>query len=1349
MLPPKTRRPNGVAIVISVMLLALLSVLFLALFSLSQTEMRSATVYSNQLEARNLSETATSLVIGQIRDATGRVNDAWMSQPGAIRRYRQDGDFSAGYKLYSDSDMVATSEVALVADVPDPNWASLPHRYVDLNEPVVRTEASGTVEHFPILNPAAATGSDPVEGFSYDVTTLGTNGGDSPLPMPVEWLYVLEDGTTGFLDPTNSDKFTARDPSGGSIVPDNSNPIVGRVAFWADDETSKININTASEPTFWDVPRSAGLSEWDYARYQPVAKEWQRYPGHPAATSLSTVVDPGLTQQSNAAQVARKTDIYDIVPRVQQGGSESATTSYATSPIMPDEDRLYASVDELFLSAPPTPGGPPPAASAAPPRSKQLADRERLEASRFFLTANSRAPELNQFNLPRIAIWPIDAEERESYPGRNYGVWTPFDRLIKFCSTVGGEPYLFQRYDADSVRGCWEEVDRNRQIYEYLQTLAGTDVPGFGRSLSDHWGADTNQILTEVFDYVRSTNLFDDNHVDLSSPGGKTHYTWQEADAEVQSQFTNGRYLQGNGSKSAEGLNRGHGQVTPIQIGDTKGFGRFYTITEASLHFICCADGGTGQAGGVSATDSGTTYYSNYPPINPPIPPATAPPPSTPQTNPDNWNMTLEPYDYNPSNPTAMPTALAAGQKRVQMMLMFEFYSPSQGWTGIHGDFAVEVEGADQFTIDGQPLGMPQTSLTRSQHAMAGSWHERNWGGATGVRGFLKDRVVPARPPLRADSVPTWFEKRRGYELISVPVTVADDGSMDLGAVDLTVKIFSKNGTDNDTPNNNDWDPRQRSADTYVQTIELSFPAGPVPIPSLVKEGTSTKIDGSTVSAEETTPPYWWTFNKDGCTYAGTRVGYGTEQAGRLRAIDRNPGSLRYWTSNDDFLFKAGSLIRDEDVVQSILPLHGDFRLVAANRVVPDSVFLPHQDWGSKPLAHNIVTTGGAHFIRGFSNRSSGSQLAGVQYNEQKWPDFPEQASQNTGDFDNGISVTMDGAYINKPDEGNGQKLDQNRVPYFNQNWTQTNPGSTYFTPNRIIASPVQFGSLSTHVKRDVPWRTLLFRPQEDHPNHVDLNTAGTSAPDHLLLDLFWMPVVEPYAISEPFATAGKINLNYQILPFSHIQRSTGVRAVMKDVMLTAVPSGKGDEYKNIEWKSSAVQLPLENDFRLPIEMDETLKQFEDRFDNGGVFKTASEICDIHLVPDVASATGVTQPSGNAARVRSDMKSFWEDHVLTGDNSREAPYNHIYPRLTTKSNSFRVHVRSQIIRKGISSDPETFDPAKDGVVSEFRGSTLVERYLDPNEPGLPDYAEELSEIGTESLDRFYRFRVVHSKRFEP
>ena len=44
---------------------------------------------------------------------------------------------------------------------------------------------------------------------------------------------------------------------------------------------------------------------WNLAKFQPAQKEYQRYPGHPAMTSLSTVF-PSLSAE----------DIYKLAPRI-------------------------------------------------------------------------------------------------------------------------------------------------------------------------------------------------------------------------------------------------------------------------------------------------------------------------------------------------------------------------------------------------------------------------------------------------------------------------------------------------------------------------------------------------------------------------------------------------------------------------------------------------------------------------------------------------------------------------------------------------------------------------------------------------------------------------------------------------------------------------------------------------------------------------------------------------------------------------------------------------------------------------------------------------------------------------
>ena len=84
-----------------------------------------------------------------------------------------------------------------------------------------------------------------------------------------------------------------------------------------------------------------------------------------------------------------------------------------------------------------------------------------------------------------------------------------------------------------------------------------------------------------------------------------------------------------------------------------------------------------------------------------------------------------------------------------------------------------------------------------------------------------------------------------------------------------------------------------------------------------------------------------------------------------------------------------------------------------------------------------------------------------------------------------------------------------------------------------------------------MPWQTLLFRPDIELARKAQIDRDrqhyGSRYPrDHLFMDMFWMPVVQPYAISEPFETKGKINMNYQILPFTYITRATALHALLQ-----------------------------------------------------------------------------------------------------------------------------------------------------------------------------------------------------------
>jgi hypothetical protein len=117
------------------------------------------------------------------------------------------------------------------------------------------------------------------------------------------------------------------------------------------------------------------------------------------------------------------------------------------------------------------------------------------------------------------------------------------------------------------------------------------------------------------------------------------------------------------------------------------------------------------------------------------------------------------------------------------------------------------------------------------------------------------------------------------------------------------------------------------------------------------------------------------------------------------------------------------------------------------------------------------------------------------------------------------------------------------------------------------------------------------------------------------------------------------------------------------------------------------------------------------------------------------------------------MAAFWRTkYPFTGDNLREKPYVDLYPRLTTKSNTYTVHVRVEALQKAKGTPPDQWIPNRDRIAGEYRGSSIIERYIDVNDPTLPDFtkASATGPLAPElNIDRYYRLRVVSTKRFNP
>ncbi len=1172
---------RGMALLIVMVSLLLLTILVVGLLVRAGTESRSSSHYVADAGIQKLSDMVVNLVQAQINHATGQgAAKVWVSQPGAVRLFNADGSLSLVYKLYSASMLTTSDATTLANDVPAAAWTTQAPIWTDLNAPVTTTGLDGASRtSFPVLdprNPANLSAIAAIEGFALAATPGATTA--QPAPMPVQWLYVLQDGS--LVPPVAGGSSRVVSVAGAS----KANPIVGRIAFWTDDETCKVNINTAGDGTFWDTPHWNKPDERTLATYQPAQGEYQRYPGHPGTTTLQKVFQ-GIAVPTPLTS----SQVFSLTPRYTWGGSQGGTQT-APAAIPKKTSRLFSSVGELLFDPTRNPAG--------------LLTSQQLETGRFFLTAHSSAPELTLSGTPRVAIWPLhdtnDAAHR-----------TAIDKLIAFCSTLNGNAYYFTRSDPVSPTADIT-LSRNAKILGYLDHLTSAAIPGYSGTFSGKYGVTgMRQILTEIFDYVRAVNIDDPTVASPYMP------------------------VVSNPKGGAPGT------IAPSLAAawGTKGFGRFPTLTEASFLFVAM---GKGPVTGSSPADPGVPVDSRQP----------------------SAQFTSSPVPYAGTDSHGTPPA---DKTAVQPFLLLNFFNPAHGFSGMWEGFTITVSGLDQFTLNGNPLGFPATATEVLKDFNPISI----LNDAVPYVGVIDFRTLMANRPLGPDPGRNPFFG----SILEVPTTAATmnlAGAGGAGTVSLTISVYSGNAV---------------AAANLVCTYNISVP--PLTLATPLVTAAPILLGNPAVSNATAKPD----------------------------PITHNVGPDRLDTVQSSGAWRTVLTNETNDTLFSMIPTAAwsDYRALALATSVPASAFTVHPNqatqrfaWMSRePITNKIVGATAGKLVAGLSD--------GL---------VPPTADLTTRavppDWDNGLPQSdTAGPYINKADEGTTNHIGSSLVPYYDNTWEGQTTAPTFFSANRQIPSPGMFGSLSTGTTETPAklWQTLLFRPgPSGHP--------GLNAPlDSLLLDLFWMPVVEPYAISEPLATMGKVNMNYQIVPFTYITRNTALRSVLaseKVAMLDAAGSSG----------TARVALNLSD-------TDGTLRPFREKFAANGLFKSASEICSVYLVPN-----GQSWSSDAAAN------SAWYGTAFAGvgDNVRERPYADIYPRLTTKSNSFKVFYRVQALQNPSAADPGQWNEDGGAITGDQRGSAVVERYIDPADVNVPDYATNLAAA---SLETFYRWRVVESTLFTP
>ena len=1562
---------RGAALIITLSILLLVTVLVVALFQTVTTERTESAAAADQGGAQRMATSVVELVKSTITEATmgyavtatGSANTAamtaWASQPGLIRTWDQNGNPERTYRLYSSGTIATTGTLDLNAELTDlTKWKSTaPSKansfnalWCDLNAPVVvKGSGTNTSNVYPIVTPPADKNSgsvaideacgvptanpaslipEGVQGFKLTGTTPGFVTGttcspvNNPAPMPVKWLYVLQNGS--FVSPTGSGSTST--VTGAT----KDNPIVGRVAYWTDDETCKVNLNTASEGVFWDTPKGGGVDEVSMALNQPMPGEWQRIPGHPATTSLSAVF-PKLGGETDLVYYQR---LASYNPRVSGSAGSLMATLPCGAPLSPSpwfpgvggvqalpspfptavtlqSKRLLATPDELLFDH--------HARTELPEFAASGTIRDKLERLDFFLTASSRAPDVNLFNQPRISLWPITWIPRGDWAATTAGTpnltggdpsgqpitnnpsMEPSEKLIAYASSLGvsgTEPtrYFFTRQLSMSPTYDYFNIKRNQELYLYLRDRLKQNIPGFGGSLDAHWStggvnggipSDTDQILTNTFDFLRSTvNLMTTPFQSTFTTGSSNYYYTPRV---WRSTFFNGNAVQ----------QAGYGQVVPIQIpsstGTTiSGMGRFPTITAAALVFYAknrqdCYDTITASTGTTGAMPC---------------------PPELSGSNITSYTPRLLSGNYISSGSSQTTS--------VGMVLLFEMFNPVVGLPLADPMYGVRVSGPNPFTINGASTGFPdggRTNVVNCVNAGSGRtddisapfygihspfWYETN----PTVRTSIQPKRLALKtnfPAMTSGSALAGADAVGSYPFYSnLPVSVnPGSNSFSFGGGTLKVEIYAPN-----TTNRLRGDP---VSGTPVRTLTLNFPSIPnLPMPTAprffdgqplknVATGTMSTVAASGTGLgiplqeisklESSANPssfrynYGYTSGTGGvvlsvqplAAYVGTDGTLGhREYNNRIRSMVGYSGTTNMYSSPSFAVWTPYDTVISLELTGTGIT-QGDPRMAASQTNIPPEWFslVPFSrrgfidnGYGGTSFAKITITAAtvtGAYVAQikpggtggdststpgfglaesfmpdnlgpiGSTGRTNNSTLVNSdtyitpivsgRFGKDGWPNSG-LPSNPLPDWENATGFLSDGAIISKPEEvqqpltndlGTATSLN---VPFFTPYMnTVSNP---LFSPNRQIASGVDLGCIPSGVQRNQPWQTLLFCPNPlasgtHHGFGLPVNGAAFGAlnygppftlpPDELFADLFTMPVAEPYPISESMSTAGKVNLNYRIAPFSYIERKTSLYAVLKSTKITAITGDWMAWYKSIcamTTKPGSASSPPYSPWSLPtlpvpgfgavtpssfyvqttaqgrdarvnkprtrfdINIDKTLGDFggfDTKFDAGDLFRSESQICEMFLVPDPQrpNQTNTVSPGGIPTDLAS-TKRWWSqasgitDPYATGDNSRESPYKQILPRVTTKSNSYTVHYRVQVLKeippgRQTKADWETWSETRDQVVSESRGSASIERYVDPNDSTIPDFAQPANY--SKNLAPYYHWRTVSTRQFMP
>lgn len=193
--PQRLNSRQASALIVTLAFVVLITIAIVGFVTTAGMERAVVQSQMGRTQAELYSSMAANVVASRIVMATSPTNSWWVSQPGRIAATTFSGSTTTFFNLHSGAaDTNAVEDFSV-----DLNPASL-----------VRGSRAVTGNQVLTNNPSAA--------------------------LPVQWIYVRENGSHEAADTVD-------------LTYNQANPLTGRYAYWTDDESARINVNTATAPT--------------------------------------------------------------------------------------------------------------------------------------------------------------------------------------------------------------------------------------------------------------------------------------------------------------------------------------------------------------------------------------------------------------------------------------------------------------------------------------------------------------------------------------------------------------------------------------------------------------------------------------------------------------------------------------------------------------------------------------------------------------------------------------------------------------------------------------------------------------------------------------------------------------------------------------------------------------------------------------------------------------------------------------------------------------------------------------------------------------------------------------------